>query len=690
MACALQTPLWVLPHQSGLQAALEVPAESAIALSWGTAIATTPAEEVYYNIYWSENLATVFDTPKAFSTANSAKIPKTIADDGYFFGVRAAQLGTTSDFSGLSGSTLIDTLTWAYPNSVSTTSPVDTTAPVASVPVDGYSGFPLNDGYLQIGTDILFYPALDTATSTFTISSSDPFGCNDGYAHPTGTSVSLFKGFEEGNTAAFLPVGSCNQPPPVWQTTAVLQGLRLALDMGIGTVVQLDWPYARPPSSDVSDIFYNLYWSTSRDGVFDTPRGITQSQSVLVPDLSPGTPYYFAVRASYFTTDWDITELNQLSEDLYGYPTNTVVSEGDGYYNDTDLSPLTVSSTTGFPNAGFLLLDAEVVEYSSKTATTFNVTKRDVFDFGQTTTHPNGTEILLYAGIEDSNDRVFKAVPSWDARQDTPNIPVPNDGYTLYLQDEDGYRSFPVDNVTEDHSDFEDENSDFNAQPYCGYRAQNFVDLYSQNTCGTYFGGQFGGGAGPEGDGTGTIPGPIGGGINITEINLQREELLLGLTGEPFILLERKWTGKTCAGISHRHEHPHARCPMCFGTGFEGGYDRYTHTRQIRPGEANPNGLISLRVEPYDNDLDLNPERGLTQIDQIRAWGTAIPTIKDRDILIRFISDNSFGIIGEEFRYEVLVVNRNRILFSRDGRQQITLRKLDRTDPIYHFPVTLV
>lgn len=687
MACSLATPLWVLPGQTGLQAAQDNPAQSAITLTWGTAVAVAPGEDVFYNIYWGTDITSLFDAPKAFSTASSVNIPKTSVSDGYFFAVKASQLGVVANFDNVGGAEQLDTLTYLYPSSVATTAVVDTTGAVASVPVDGYAGFPDADGYIQLGSDILLYSSINTATSSFVITSSDPFGCNDGYAHPVGTSMSLFKGFEEGNTAAFPPFDACFLAEPTWEVLSTsLEGLEAAADVGLGTVVRLTWPYASSPDDNASDIYYNIYWNTSRRDLFDAPQGISQSNTALVPDLSPGTTYYFAVRASYFAGDWDITDLEQLSDNLYAYPEDTIVDEPDGYYFENELAPLEVNSTSGFPDAGFLILGTEVVEYNSKTSISFNIIDRDVFDLGQSEDHANGVAVKLYAGVEDSNQRVFRGVPSWDARRNTPQMEIPEDGYA-YLQDEDGYRSFPEDILTEDHSNYQDENEDFTPQPFCGYRSQNFVDLYTRNTCGTYFGGQF---TDPSGDGTGLVPGPIGGGINLNEVNLQREEFLLGLTGEPFVLLQRKWTGKVCACISHRHEHPQARCPNCFGTGFEGGFDRYEHDRQIRPGVANPNGLIMLRVEPYNNDLDLSAERGLTQIDQLRVWGTAIPPMKDRDILIRYISANDFSIVEEEFRYEILFVNRNKTLFGLDGRQQATIKKLDQTDPAMHFPVSLI
>jgi len=701
MPCNLPVPQWVNPARAGLQASQQVPAQSSTALSWGQALPTLSDAEVFYNIYYSNDVFALFDTPRLYSQSLSTLVPNSLAPDGYYFGVRSSQLGVTGDF-GMANllSASLNADSYLYPGATTVTSPVDTTGVVVSVPVVSTSLFPLADGYLLIGTDILHYSAI--SGSIFTIDDDDPFGCNDGYAHSAGTAIELYRGFEDGNTAGFIPVKTCIVAEPDWVFDP-RPGLQSATDLGIGRAIRLSWSPGATVPSGVSGIYYNVYWGTSSESIFSAPMAITQKEEVIVPLLTPGQPYYFAVRATYFTNDWDITDLTRLSPDLYAYPVDGYVLEQNGEYSESELTPLEVNSTVGFPDASFLLVGSEVLSYGSKQSlTAFNISARDVFDFGQTQDHVNGTVIGLYKGIEDFNETIFKAVPSWDGRGTSPGpltVDVSTfDGYDGYgyLQDADGYRAVPGeggDNLTENHEDFEEENEGYNAQPFCGYRSQNFVDLYNQNTCGTYFGGQFGG-TGSQGetinsDGT-IIPGPIGGGININEINLQREELLLGLTGEPFMLLRRKWEGRVSGSMTHRHEHPGSRYPGDYGTQFDEGFDQYRHLRQLRPGVANPNGLIMLRVEPYENDLALMPELGLHQTDKLKVWGSAIPPLKDRDVLVRYIVDNNFNIIEEEFRYVIEMVNRNRILFGRDGRQQASIKKLDKTHEVYKFSVTLV
>jgi hypothetical protein len=371
-----------------------------------------------------------------------------------------------------------------------------------------------------------------------------------------------------------------------------------------------------------------------------------------------------------------------MSPNTYAYPLSIYVDELDGYLDASQTGVITVGpNTDGFPDYGYLKIGYEVLAYSSKTSTTFTVSQRDVFSLGNTDTYPNGTSVLLFGGIEDLNFSWQAAMPTWDASASSPWLPPePNDpdGYAS-MQDEDGYRAWLVDNLHEDHSEFEEENIDFTSQDdLCGtYKANTttLVNLYTGNQCGTYFGGREDG---------------FGGGIRMTDSNLRRQEMLLSQTGEPFLLLRSKSTGQQCPRFSIRGEHSAERCALCYGTRILGGYDKYDYPRLYRPNIENPNGLIAMRVQPYRNDLPLIQYRGLSQTDEITIWAPAIPTIKKRDILVRFLQIDPGDVPIEEFRYEVLNVERNRILFGDDGKQTLTVRKLDKTHEVYSYPLSLI
>lgn len=674
MTCDLPAPVWLNHSRVGLQSASENPTDATVDLIWGQAEAANypanPGLPVYYNIYGGPDIFGLFDKPLAFSAELSAELPTSVILDGYVEAVRAAQGGITVDFSSSNVGPMLDGYQF-YPAAVQTREAYNTAAPVDGyLNVSSVSGFPARDGYVALGAEILFYSnALDgyDGYGGFWIANTNPFGCNDGYNFPLGTDVELFRGFEDGNGVLFGATEICNPALPVW-AEASRPGIESAGDLGIGQVLELHWGVASAPAG--RQLYYNVYYNTNLANLFDAPQGITESETVLVPGLSPGDGYACAVRATYYPDAIELSEFDQLSGSLFAYPQTTTTTAS---FPASGLANLSVNSTTGWPTAGYLVLDSEVLQYGAITATTFAITRRDVFDFGQQAAHSSGTNVRFWAGIEDGNVQYYRATTSWDKGEVAPLMPV--SGTPAYMQAADGYRTHATDNLTEDHGNYESENEDFRPYPFCGYRAPNFVALYTRNICNTYFGGRQ--------DGFG--------GVDINEVNLQRQEMLLGITGEPMTLLRRKHVGRQCPKLSHRHEHPHERCGRCYGTTFEGGYDRYEHPREIRPGVENPNGLIMVRVAPYKNDLERSPERGLTQIDELSSWTIAIPQLRDSDIVVRYIFDpKTLEIIGEEFRYQVLHVTRNRIIVGNDGQQQFALRKLDKSDIIYSFDVPII
>ena len=680
MICYLPTPRWTNPYRAGLNSAVENLALQKTTIAWAEAQPSAIAAFVFYNLYWSDDPITLFDQPRAFAIDRlTADIPYTLAGDGYYFGVRASQIGVAEDFTLLSNMAINQTA-FAYPQATTTLATFSTISSTAALEVTSTAGFPITDGYLQIGEEVVLYSTIGMSSGNpaFIVASWNPFGCNDGYSFATGTSVRLFGGFEESNYILFQRTNACSFDTPVW-SDQIRPGIQFAEDLGLGSVIRIHWkPATTPPG--LSETYYNIYWDTTLEELFDAPKAITNALSTSVTGLHGGDGYYFATRATYYPENQQLTQLTSPSPDYYKYPASVVVNHTDGYFNSNEMV-LTVSpNTSGFPNSGYLKLNYEVVSYASKASTTFTIAQRDAFSLGNLETHANGATVELFKGIEDFNQSFHFAVPTWDAGSTAPWLfPDPNDpdGYAS-MQDSDGYRAWLVDNLHEDHSEFETDNIDFTAQDaLCGtYKANTstLVNLYTGNQCGTYFGGREDG---------------FGGGIRLTDANLRREEMLLAQTGEPFMLLRAKSTGQQCPRYSIRGEHSAERCSMCYGTKILGGYDRYIYQRLYRPNITNPNGLIAMRVQPYRNDLPLIQYRGLSQTDEVTIWAPSIPTIKKRDILIRYLPVNPGDVPVEEFRYEVLNVERNRILFGDDGKQTLTVRKLDKTHPTMTFETTL-
>jgi hypothetical protein len=88
-----------------------------------------------------------------------------------------------------------------------------------------------------------------------------------------------------------------------------------------------------------------------------------------------------------------------------------------------------------------------------------------------------------------------------------------------------------------------------------------------------------------------------------------------------------------------------------------------------------------VRFSPTDDDLKMY-EAGLESEFTSDVWTLTVPTIKDRDIIVRFNEDDT-----PEFRYEVLSVNRNRTLTRLQGAQKFRVQRVRKTDVIYQIPV---
>ena len=107
----------------------------------------------------------------------------------------------------------------------------------------------------------------------------------------------------------------------------------------------------------------------------------------------------------------------------------------------------------------------------------------------------------------------------------------------------------------------------------------------------------------------------------------------------------------------------------CTGTGFLGGYTQYYNPRIS-------SGRILVRFAPYTDDLK-QEDSGLESHVIHDCWTLVVPTIKDRDFIIRFNEDGT-----EEFRYEVLDVTRNKLLYGESGKQNFKAQRVRKTDPI--------
>ena len=114
-------------------------------------------------------------------------------------------------------------------------------------------------------------------------------------------------------------------------------------------------------------------------------------------------------------------------------------------------------------------------------------------------------------------------------------------------------------------------------------------------------------------------------------------------------------------------------CSKCYGTGYVGGYDQFINRRR-------QDKLLMMSFPDTLEDLKLDPKSNLEQVYDPTCWALPIPTIRDRDLIVRFDFTGD-----QEFFYEVLNVTREKIMYKHFGRQKVSLKRLDKTDIVYHF-----
>lgn len=436
-------------------------------------------------------------------------------------------------------------------------------------------------------------------------------------------------------------------------------GLENTEDLGNGCGVSLVWRDAIP-ANPTNTVHYNIYYADTRFGVFgDTwPKAIT-AQTYGSINVPPGNMYYFAVRATEFdTSSFDITQLTQIASGVYEYPEEqTLLADIDAYG-----AGLVVDDASSYPTKGYLQVEYEVLYYASRTDTTFTVDEiyRGAYQTVQAA-HTTGATVKLFKGVEDGNSVIVAGTAAWTKENGPPrNVSAVGE----FNVDSDGYRTNATDIVTTDLTASDANTADFPNYDYNSYHRPSMQAYFKGECINSYAWGELGGLRG----------------VGLQDQNLARLDMMLQTAGEGVVLLRRKQTGKRCRCIDLRHEHPQARCEYCYGTGFEGGYDRYTNTRAISEYETNTQGKILIRVNPYDDDVKLDPANGIMQISELTAWTINIPTIKDRSMIVRFNEDGS-----EEFRYECLNVTRSRLMFGLTGQQTFKIKRLDKTSIIYTF-----
>lgn len=441
-------------------------------------------------------------------------------------------------------------------------------------------------------------------------------------------------------------------------------GLDYVGSEGDGTNIKLKW-YEAFPTTQTNSIAYNIYYSTTEDGVFFEPPKYVSVDNIFQKtflDFVPGQLYYFAIRP---------IEYNSL---IYDY--NLLVDAGNGLkaYQQTFLKNnitaddlvIPVDDVTGFPSFGTLKIGYELIEYSSvdTLTNTFNVSLRGARNTIAKMHNTDGYDgslkldptVMYYLADDDSK---FDKVMICQSRFEYPKFS---------FTQTDGYKQVTKDLLYTDLSISDEQNIDFPSYSYVGWHRTDPSKLIAGECIGSYIGGyQF------CADGYANV-GTMIRNISMQDANNQRQEMLLEQTGEPVVLLRKQTTGIVCTCYQPSSEYHDDRCSYSFGTKFVLGYDQYFNPRRS-------DGRILVRFSPGEDDVKVY-EAGLESEFNTECWTLTVPTIKDRDVIVRYdLADN------EEYRYEVLSVTRQRTFLRQEGGQKFRVQRIRKTDPVYQIRV---
>lgn len=427
--------------------------------------------------------------------------------------------------------------------------------------------------------------------------------------------------------------------PPIFPPSGV-DGFRIveAAPVGDGGSINVKWKdFTKRTIKSESMVL--TYISSKRLNITDSnPYCITIDNSVskiTLPGFKVGMQIYVLNRLLESYPDvFDFSNLSQIADGTYKIPDQTTVSEFFGIDDRT----LKVESVDGYPKSGLLVLgNSEVVKYSSINYSTKEFIIDEISGRGLNETSSgifiDGDSVNLFLACQDSNLNIVAVTPIYSEEHSAPERNLIGTAVTNY-EDQDS-------KVTQSYD-------------YCGYHSKMPQNtLNGIDDCGTYLGGEFNGMRG----------------FNIFDRMVAREEILLDQTGEPCILFKRKWSGQTCSCTNNNGRHPRMKtCNACFGTGFIGGFDQFINKKR------NDTRLQFSFGETVE-DLKLNEKKGYTIQYEPSCWTLPYPTIRDRDVLLRFDYTND-----SEYFYEVLDVTREKSIYLHYTRQRIRLKRLEKTD----------
>lgn len=134
----------------------------------------------------------------------------------------------------------------------------------------------------------------------------------------------------------------------------------------------------------------------------------------------------------------------------------------------------------------------------------------------------------------------------------------------------------------------------------------------------------------------------LGDSLEMTHVNIlnqvtYRDGLLLRRGGELVDLYVRKTAGLPCTRpncfVPERDQPAQPDCPICFGTTYNGGYDKY-------PG-------VFVKIKPVTTRLELMGE-GVRVYSAPEAWTGTFPYLNNGDIIVRAFNNRRYTVQNKD------------------------------------------
>jgi hypothetical protein len=322
-----------------------------------------------------------------------------------------------------------------------------------------------------------------------------------------------------------------------------------------------------------------------------------------------------------------------------------------------------VQDVDQFPHLGVIQIGAELIIYDSvDLADGYLVVSsqsgRGAYNTGarlHTTDGYDGyryydnTLVRHFVGFEDDNISV---------EMEENRFAYPNYARTAA----DGYKE-RVDIINKNLDPIDAANEDFPSWDYAGWRRTSPADLLAGKCVGTYYGGEYGCADGYDGVGRQVR------GLSFQDHNNMREEILMETRGRPCVLFRRIWDGKYSKHYDPHRQNSVHRGVDNYGTTMVSGYEQF-----FNPRRGDRRILVSFGPTKEDIKRD---EDGMENEFIPNCWTLVTPGIRDGDFIIRYDIDGN-----EEFRYEIIDVERNDTILEGTGAQKFTAVRVRKTDPI--------